>query len=115
MLALREAVPKARDLARAEFATLRLRLVKIAARVIETAGRVRLAFAAGCPEAALFSAPTPSRPKGLERRGHAPPPATAPPTRLHHVPDFKRPNRRTRSRDQTKRKTQKPEGAQPGE
>jgi Transposase DDE domain group 1 len=56
MLALREAVPKARDLARAEFATLRLRLVKIAARVIETAGRVRLAFAAGCPEAALFSA-----------------------------------------------------------
>ena len=41
-LALREAVPKARDLARAEFATLRLRLVKIAARVIETAGRACL-------------------------------------------------------------------------
>jgi hypothetical protein len=32
----------------------RLRLIKIAARVIETASRVRLAFAAGCPEADLF-------------------------------------------------------------
>jgi hypothetical protein len=33
---------------------LRLRLIKIAARVIETASRVRLAFAAACPEADLF-------------------------------------------------------------
>jgi hypothetical protein len=39
MLAVREAIPKARDLAIAEFATLRLRLIKIAARVIETASR----------------------------------------------------------------------------
>ena len=54
MLAVREAIPKARDLASAEFATLRLRLIKIAARVIETASRVRLAFAALCPEADLF-------------------------------------------------------------
>ena len=38
----------------AEFATLRLRLLKVAARVIETANRVRLAFAAACPEAELF-------------------------------------------------------------
>ncbi|MGO8908677.1 MAG: IS1380 family transposase [Bradyrhizobium sp.] len=53
-LAVRDAIPKARDLAKAEFATLRLRLLKIAARVIETASRVRLAFAASCPEAALF-------------------------------------------------------------
>ena len=43
-----------RDLAKAEFTTLRLRLIKIAARVIETASRVRLAFAAACPEADLF-------------------------------------------------------------
>jgi len=43
-----------RDLAKAEFSTLRLRLIKIAARVIETASRVRLAFAAACPEADLF-------------------------------------------------------------
>ncbi len=54
MLAIRDAIPAARDLARAEFNTLRLRLLKIAARVIETASRVRLAFAASCPEADLF-------------------------------------------------------------
>jgi len=38
----------------AEFATLRLRLLKIAARVVETTSRIRLAFAAACPEADLF-------------------------------------------------------------
>jgi len=54
MLAVRDAIPKVRDLAKAEFATLRLRLLKIAARVVETASRVRLAFAACCPEADLF-------------------------------------------------------------
>jgi Transposase DDE domain group 1 len=54
MLDVRDAIPIPRDLAKAEFATLRLRLIKIAARVIETANRVRLAFAAGCPEADLF-------------------------------------------------------------
>jgi hypothetical protein len=54
MLTVRDAIPRMRDLANAEFATLRLRLIKIAARVIETASRVRLAFAAGCLEADLF-------------------------------------------------------------
>ena len=54
MLDVRDAIPKPRDLAKAEFATLRLRLIKLAARVIETASRVRLAFAACCPEADLF-------------------------------------------------------------
>src|SRR5271156_5577838 len=54
MLTVRDAIPKARELATAEFATLRLRLLKIAARVVETASRVRLAFAAACPEADLF-------------------------------------------------------------
>ena len=55
MLTVRDAaIPTTRDLARAEFATLRLRLIKIAASVIETASRVRLAFAAACPEADLF-------------------------------------------------------------
>ena len=39
-----DAIPKMRDLAKAEFSTLRLRLIKVAARVIETASRVRLAF-----------------------------------------------------------------------
>jgi len=54
MLGLRDAIPRPRDLAKAEFSTLRLRLLKIAARVMETASRVRLAFAAACPEAELF-------------------------------------------------------------
>ena len=55
MLAVRDAIPKERDLAKAEFATLRLKLLKIAARVVEMASRVRLAFAAACPEAELFA------------------------------------------------------------
>src|SRR5512139_3981563 len=55
MLTVRDAIPKARDLAKAEFTTLRLRLLKIAARVVETASRVRLAFAACHPEADLFA------------------------------------------------------------
>jgi hypothetical protein len=55
ILTVRNAIPKPRDLATAEFKTIRLRLLKIAARVIETAGRVRIAFAAACPEAELFS------------------------------------------------------------
>ena len=54
MLALRNAIPKVHGLAVAEFATLRLRLLKLGARVIETASRVRLAFAAACPEAPLI-------------------------------------------------------------
>ena len=54
MLTLRAAVPKTHPLAKAEFTTLRLRLLKIAARVSETASRVRIAFAAACPEAELF-------------------------------------------------------------
>src|SRR5262249_17962368 len=51
MLTLRDAIPKARALAKAEFATIRLRLIKLGARVIETASRN---FAAACPEAALI-------------------------------------------------------------
>ena len=54
MLTVRDAIPKAQELATAEFSTLRLRLLKIAARVVETASRIRLAFAAACPEADLI-------------------------------------------------------------
>ena len=54
MLTLRDAVPRTHRLSKAEFATLRLSLLKLGARVIETASRIRLAFAAACPEAALF-------------------------------------------------------------
>jgi len=55
LLAVRDAIPKPQPLACAEFTTLRLRLIKIAARVIETATRVRIAFAASHPEAELFA------------------------------------------------------------
>jgi Transposase DDE domain group 1 len=54
MLTVRDAIPKPQPLAAAEFATLRARLLKIAARITETAWRVRIAFAAACPEADLF-------------------------------------------------------------
>ena len=54
MLTVRDAIPKAHALATAEFATLRLRLLKLGARIIETVSRVRLAFAAACPQAELF-------------------------------------------------------------
>ena len=54
MLALRDAIPRTAPLARAEFATLRLRLLKIGARVIEKATRIRIHFTSACPDAALF-------------------------------------------------------------
>jgi hypothetical protein len=54
MLTVRRAIPKPHPLASAEFTTLRARLLKVAARIVETASRVRIAFAAHCPEAALF-------------------------------------------------------------
>jgi transposase InsO family protein len=54
MLTIRAAVPKTHQLSQAEFATLRLRLLKLGARVIETVSRIRLAFAAACPEAKLI-------------------------------------------------------------
>ena len=60
MRTLRDAIPRPQALASGEFATIRLRLLKIAVRVRETATRIRLAFAANCPDAALF--------RGLVRR-----------------------------------------------
>ena len=54
MLEIRNAIPRPQPLASGEFATIRLRLLKIAVRIRETASRVRLAFAANCAEAALF-------------------------------------------------------------
>jgi hypothetical protein len=46
--------PRRSSLAKAEFATIRLRLLKLAARINETATRVRIAFATVSPQAALF-------------------------------------------------------------
>jgi hypothetical protein len=54
MRTLRDAIPRPQKLASGEFSTIRLRLLKIAVRIKETASRVRLAFASNCPDAALF-------------------------------------------------------------
>ena len=54
MRALRDAVPRRMPLAWSGFATLRQKLLKIAARAIEKAARIRIHFASACPDAALF-------------------------------------------------------------
>ena len=55
LLGVRDAIPKWNPLWRTEFATIRSRLLKIAARITETASRIRVALASYCPEAELFS------------------------------------------------------------
>jgi len=54
MLELRDTIPKTHPLAVAEFATLREKLLKIGARIVETASRIKLALATACPQAGLF-------------------------------------------------------------
>ncbi|MER3439717.1 MAG: IS1380 family transposase [Chloroflexota bacterium] len=54
MWRIQQEIPKAAALATAECATLRLRLLKVAARIIESASRIRVAFASACPDAAVF-------------------------------------------------------------
>jgi Transposase DDE domain group 1 len=51
---IRDAIPNHQPLASGEFSTIRLRLFKVAVRVRETGTRVKLAFAANCPNAELF-------------------------------------------------------------
>jgi hypothetical protein len=53
ILAVREPSPRP-ILAKVELTTIRLRLLKVAARVTETVSRVRVAFASACPDAVLF-------------------------------------------------------------
>ena len=55
LLDLRAAIPSWNPLRHTEFATIRLRLLKIAGRMIETVSRVRIALASCCPEAETFS------------------------------------------------------------
>ena len=52
---VQQAIPATHPLASSEFSTLRLHLLKVAVRVRETASRIRLAFAANCPHASLFT------------------------------------------------------------
>jgi len=56
MWRVQQAIPRTLALATAEFVTLRLRLLKVAARVIESASRIRVAFASACPDANIFRA-----------------------------------------------------------
>lgn len=53
---IQQATPKTATLAKAEFTTLRLRLLKVAARVMESATRIHIAFASARPDADLFRA-----------------------------------------------------------
>ena len=55
LLDLRAAIPSWNPLRHTEFATIRLRLLKIASRIIEHASRIRIALASCCPEAETFS------------------------------------------------------------
>jgi hypothetical protein len=52
--AMRAAAPRRSPWAGAEFKTLRLRLIKVAARVVEGAARIRVWLPTACPDAAMF-------------------------------------------------------------
>jgi Transposase DDE domain group 1 len=54
MLSVRDAIPETDPLAKAEFNTLRERLIKIGARVIERLARIRIQLPTSCPEGELF-------------------------------------------------------------
>ena len=56
MHAVRAAIPQTNPLAKAEFATVRERLIKISARVIEHIARIRIQLPTSYPEGALFRA-----------------------------------------------------------
>jgi len=55
LLDVRDCVPSWHPLRQSEFASIRLRLLKVAGRFVETASRIRVALASCCPEAELFS------------------------------------------------------------
>jgi hypothetical protein len=54
LLDVRDHVPSWHPLRQSEFASIRLHLLKIAGRIIETASRIRIALTSRCPEAGLF-------------------------------------------------------------
>ena len=62
MLALRDAVPRKMPLAWSEFATLRQRLLKIGARVVEKAARIRSRRRLGFERRALIAQNQPTNP-----------------------------------------------------
>ena len=56
MLAVRDAIPQTDPLTKAEFTTIRERVIKIGARIIEHAARIRIQLPTSCPEGRLFRA-----------------------------------------------------------
>jgi DDE family transposase len=56
MHGVRAAIPRTNPLASCEFATIRERLIKIGARVIEHIARIRVQLPTSCPQGALFRA-----------------------------------------------------------
>ena len=56
MLGMRNAAPKRLPVSTAEFATIRVRLIKIAARVVEGAARIRVYLPTACPDRDVFRA-----------------------------------------------------------
>src|SRR5260370_16360634 len=56
MHGVRAAIPRTSPLASAEFATIRERLIKIGARVIEHIARIRAQLPTSCPQRPLFPA-----------------------------------------------------------
>ena len=54
MLAMRNAASKRSPLGTSEFATLRLRLIKIAARIVEGTARIRVFLPTACPDRRIF-------------------------------------------------------------
>ncbi len=54
MRGVQAAIPSSSPLAKAEFATLRDRLFRIAARVVEHAARIRIQLPTSCPDGGLF-------------------------------------------------------------
>jgi len=54
LLDVRDCVPSWHPLRHSEFASIRLHLLKVAGRIVETASRIRVALASCCPEAELL-------------------------------------------------------------
>ena len=90
MLALRNAEPRRMPLAWAEFATLRQSLLKIGARVVEKAARIRIHFASAWRRCLV----QPDEPNAAASRPcsrTSPRSNTSPPTASHTRPGARRP------------------------
>ena len=84
MLTVRDATPEALALAKAEFATIRLRLIKVAARVTEGAARIRIRLPSACPERRSSAcSPDASPPSGHRGRGDVPRRTRSPQPQTH--------------------------------